>query len=87
MYTTRVVLKELGIVDFGIFNLVAGFVAMLAFLNNSMTSASQRYISITQGAKDFQKLKQIFSASVVLHLIIGVIILIILEGAGMFFFQ
>jgi Na+-driven multidrug efflux pump len=87
LYTTRVVLKELGIVDFGIFNLVAGFVAMLAFLNNSMTSASQRYISITQGAKDFQKLKQIFSASVVLHLIIGIIILIILEGAGMFFFN
>ena len=87
LYTTRVVLKELGIVDFGIFNLVAGFVAMLAFLNNSMTSASQRFISITQGAKNFDKLKNIFSASVILHLIIGVLVLIILEGVGFVFFK
>ena len=43
LYTTRAVLKVLGIEDYGIYNVVCGFVSMFSFLNNSMASATQRY--------------------------------------------
>lgn len=36
LYATRLILNALGVDDFGIFNMVAGVIAMLAFLNASM---------------------------------------------------
>ena len=45
LYTSRVVLKELGVVDYGIYNVVGGLVAMMGFLNSAMSVASQRYIT------------------------------------------
>ena len=43
LYTTRVVLNALGVVDYGINNVVAGFVSMFAFLNTSMSNGIQRF--------------------------------------------
>ena len=45
LYFTRAVLKSLGVVDYGIYNVVAGFVSMFAFLNNSMSIAIQRFFN------------------------------------------
>lgn len=45
LYITRAVLKSLGVVDYGIYNVVAGFVSMFAFLNNSMSIAIQRFFN------------------------------------------
>ena len=49
LYTTRAVLKVLGIEDYGIYNVVCGFVSMFSFLNNSMASATQRYYNYELG--------------------------------------
>ena len=45
LYTTRVVLNALGSTDYGIYNLVAGIVVMLSFLNTTMASSTQRFLS------------------------------------------
>lgn len=87
LYTTRLVLEALGVKDFGTFNLVGGIISMLGFLNLSMSSATQRFMSFTQGAGDVNRLKQIFNVSLILHFIIAILLLIILEGAGYFFFN
>ena len=87
LYSTRLLLNSLGVADFGIFNVVAGAIAMLTFLNNAMASATQRFISYTEGTGDFNKVRAIFNVSVVLHLLIAVLVLIILEGAGMILFN
>ncbi|RZL33248.1 MAG: hypothetical protein EOP00_33040 [Pedobacter sp.] len=70
LYTTRLVLEALGVKDFGTFNLVGGIISMLGFLNLSMSSATQRFMSFTQGAGDVTRLKQIFNVSLILHFII-----------------
>ena len=44
-YTTRVLLHELGVDDFGLFNVVAGFVTMLGFMNQSMTNSIKKFIN------------------------------------------
>lgn len=61
LYTSRVVLNTLGVSDYGIYNVVGGIVAMLAFLNSALTAASQRFISFELGRGDKQKLKTIFA--------------------------
>ncbi|MGN6493965.1 MAG: hypothetical protein ACTHLE_18345 [Agriterribacter sp.] len=87
LYSTRLVLSGLGASDFGIYNLVAGVIAMLSFLNTSMTLSTQRYLSYYIGSKDFEKLKVVFKSSVLLHLIIAAIVVLILELAGMYLFD
>lgn len=85
LYTSRVVLNTLGVNDYGIYNVVGGIVAMLAFLNSAMTAASQRFISFELGAQNLQKLKNVFCTSVTIHITIACIIFIIAETLGLWF--
>lgn len=85
LYTSRVVLQTLGVDDYGIYNVVGGIVAMLAFLNSAMTAASQRFISYELGAGNLNELKQIFCTSVTIHFAIAGIILVLAETIGLWF--
>jgi O-antigen/teichoic acid export membrane protein len=86
LYSTRLVLNALGAADYGIFNLVAGVIAMLSFLNMAMTLSTQRYLSHNLGGGDARRQKMVFTASVVLHLLLGIGLVLLLEGAGLFLF-
>ena len=52
LYTSRIVLNTLGVTDYGIYNVVGGVVAMFGFINSSMSSATQRYITFALGKGD-----------------------------------
>ena len=66
-YTTRLLLSALGVSDFGIYNIVGGVISLLGFINGSMASASQRFMSFAEGSGDKEKQKYIFNISLVLH--------------------
>lgn len=85
LYTSRIVLNTLGVEDFGIYNVVGGFVTMFAFLNSAMSSATQRFLTVELGRKDFMQLKNVFSMSVSIHFLIAGIILIFSETVGLWF--
>jgi O-antigen/teichoic acid export membrane protein len=87
LYTTRLILNTLGASDFGIFNIVGGAIAMLGFLNAAMASATQRFMSYSEGEGNKEKQKSIFNVSVVLHLGIALAVGIVLLVAGWFFFN
>lgn len=87
LYTTRLILNSLGASDFGIFNIVGGAIAMLGFLNAAMASATQRFMSYSEGEGDKEKQKSIFNVSFILHLGISLIVGIVLLIAGYFFFN
>lgn len=87
LYSTRLILAALGVADFGLFNVVGGVISMLGFLNSSMAAATQRFMSFAQGAGDLEKVKRIFNMSSLLHWGIAVLVLLLLEGAGYFFFH
>lgn len=82
LYTSRVVLKALGVVDFGIYNAVGGVVAMLGFLSNSMSNAVQRFLSYEIGRGSTEKISEIFNASLRVHLAIAIIVFVVLEVVG-----
>lgn len=75
LYTVRVVLKVLGVQDYGIYNVVGGIVTMFGFLNGTMSSATQRYLSFYMVRDDGEELNKIFSVS--LQAYIGILILIV----------
>jgi Na+-driven multidrug efflux pump len=87
LYSTRLILAALGVADFGLFNVVGGVISMLGFLNSSMATATQRFMSFAQGEGDLEKVKRIFNMSSLLHWGIAVLVLLLLEGAGYFFFH
>lgn len=87
LYTTRLILNSLGASDFGIFNIVGGAIAMLGFLNAAMASATQRFMSYSEGEGNKEKQKNIFNVSFILHLGISFVVGIALLIAGFFFFN
>lgn len=85
LYTSRVVLAELGVDDYGIYNVVGGIVAMLGFLNGAMVQASQRYLSFAQGTNDLENQKKVFSTSILIHATIAIIVVLLLETVGLWY--
>lgn len=83
LISVPLVLKALGASDYGLYNLVAGIVAMLAFLNNSMTVSSQRYMSVAMGEGNKEKINQIYNASFILHVCFAVGVALMLEIIGL----
>lgn len=84
-YTSRVVLNALGVTDFGIYNVVGGVVAMFSFLTNTFTSATQRFLNYEMGLGNRMRLREIFSMSITLNMLIGVLMIIVFEIAGVWF--
>lgn len=85
LYTLRVVLIELGVEDYGIYSVVAGFVTLLSFLPGTMASATQRFFSFAMGQKNSEKLKQTFSMNWILYVGIALLAFAILQSIGLWF--
>lgn len=85
LYTSRVILQTLGVSDYGIYNVIGGFVTMLAYLNKIFVEASQRFIVYALGEKNEKKLKTVFTTSISVHLLISLLILIVAETFGLWF--
>lgn len=84
-YTSRIVLKGLGIEDYGIYNVVGGFVSMFGFLNAAMVSTTQRYLNFEFGKGNLKHLNEVFVTSINIHLIISLIVLTLGETIGLWF--
>lgn len=87
LFSTRIILNALGSTDFGIFNLIAGIITMLSFLNSAMSTSTQRFLSFFQGQDNIKKQKSVFTNSLVLHITIGLILVFALEIIGLFLFD
>jgi len=86
LYTSRVILKTLGVVDYGIYNVVGGIVMMFGFLNGAMSTSIQRYLTFGIGRNKQEGLQQIFTTSIQISFIVGVLIVILSETIGLWFF-
>ncbi len=84
LYTARVVLKVLGVEDFGINNVVAGVVAMFGFFNSAMTMATQRFLNVEMGRNDPESLNRTFKMAVNIHAIVAIIVLVLSETVGIY---
>jgi len=85
LYTSRVVLQALGVDDYGIYNVVGGFVAMFSLLSGALSNAISRYITFELGKGDKDRLKYVFSTSVTVQIILALVIIVVAEIVGVWF--
>ncbi len=81
LYTTRLILSSLGASDFGLFNVIAGSIAMLGFLNSTMANSTQRFMSYAEGEGNLEKKCIIFNITLVLHFFVALITMFLLLAA------
>lgn len=87
LYTSRVILKSLGFVDMGIYNVVGSIVLFLGFINNSMSIAVQRFLTYDMGKNDQKALINTFNTSILIHILIVCIIFVLAEIFGLFMLE
>ncbi|MBQ0142355.1 MAG: lipopolysaccharide biosynthesis protein [Prevotellaceae bacterium] len=85
LFTSRIILQSLGVDDYGIYNEVGGIVSMFSLILGSMTDATQRFLTIELGKGERGDINNVFSTSIQLHIIIGIIIVLIAEPVGLWF--
>ena len=85
LFTTRIVLQALGVIDYGIYNVVAGFVSMFAFLNTSMSNGIQRFYNFQMGCNDKGNITKVYNTALQIQALIALILLILLETFGLWY--
>ena len=87
LFTSRIVLDKLGVVDFGIYNVVGGFVGIFSFLKTSFASVTQRFLNVEYGRNNWEKARQILNQHFILYAGIVVALVVILESVGLYYVE
>lgn len=87
LYTSRVVLQALGFVDYGIYALVGGIVALIAFMQSSLSGATTRFLNFEMGKKNFHNVKKVFDSSLLIHGLVCLAVIVIGETIVLWFFN
>lgn len=85
LYTSRVVLNTLGVVDYGIYGAVGGFVTMFSLISSSLSSAVSRFLTFELGRGDKERLGRAFSTSLLIHIVLAIVVFIVAETVGVWF--
>lgn len=85
LYTSRLVIRALGVEDYGIYNVVGGVIAMLNFLNMSLSNANSRFIAVEIGLGNQGGVQKLFGCIMTIHWLFAIIILILAETVGLWF--
>ncbi len=85
LYTVRVFLHALGVEDYGIYNVVAGFVSMFSFVSNTLVSTSQRFFAYSIGRQEDKMVNRYFNATLLCFIILSLVLFVIIEGIGYWF--
>lgn len=84
LYSSRLVLKALGIDDFGLYNVVGGVVGLMTFFNTTMSKSTQRFLNVEM-VRSEDSLSRIFSSSITVHLLFAFLFLLLGETVGLWF--
>lgn len=85
LYTSRVILQALGVEDYGIYNVVGGFVSMFSLISGSIQGSVSRFLTFELGTGNFDNLKKVFSTSFYVMIGLSVLIVITTETIGLWY--
>lgn len=85
LYTTRIVLAKLGVVDYGIYNVVCGFVSMFAFLNTSISNGIQRFFNFEFGKNGEVGANKVYNTALRIQLLLAVLLIFSVESVGVWY--
>lgn len=87
LYTSRIVLQQLGVDDFGIYGVIGSVVAMFSSLRGLFATSTQRFVNYSMGEGKFDKVCTIFNMSILIHVIISIALFVLGEGLGIWFIE
>lgn len=82
LYTSRVILQNLGVIDYGIYGVVGGIVGFMGFLNGALATSSSRFLTYALGEGFLDKSQKTFATTLTIHIILGFVIFLIGEAIG-----
>lgn len=82
LYTSRVILCTLGISDYGVYNVVAGFVSMFGFLNVTLAASMQRFYNYEGTTDERYGYQKVYTTGLAIHLAIAFCLLVLMETVG-----
>lgn len=85
LFTSRVIFNALGVSDMGLMSVTGSVIGMLTFLNSTLTSGTQRFITYEISSGNIDRLKKTFSTAMTLHLLLAIAIVLLLETVGMWY--
>lgn len=85
LYASRVLLRTLGVDDYGLYNVVGGIVTMFGFLNATLSTSTQRFLNVELGKSDGGDVKKVFSCSLLLHALLVLVVFVLAETVGLWY--
>ena len=85
LFTTRIVLNALGVVDYGVYNVVCGFVTMFAFLKSAMSHGLQRFYNYEFGKNGEEGANAVYCTSLYIQVTLAIIVIILVEVIGVWY--
>lgn len=86
LYSSRVVLDQMGASDYGIYTVIGDFVMIINFFVTAMTGSIQRFMNVELGKNsDLSVLRKLFSCSVVINLLLALVVLLLAETVGLWY--
>lgn len=85
LYISRIVLSNLGVVDYGIYNVIGGLVAMFSILSGSLSAAISRFMTFELGKGNKERLCNVFSSAVSIQIVMAIVVSILAEIIGVWF--
>ena len=85
LYTSRVVLAQLGVTDYGIYNVVGSVITIFTFISQALGNATNRFLVFSIGKGDTEHTRQVFNTCLIVHLAIAILVVALIESAGLWF--
>ena len=85
LYTSRVVLKVLGVSDYGVYNLVGGITVLINVVVGALGSSTSRFLTYVLGKDDVDDLQDTFSTAAMVHIGLAFIFVLLAETVGLWF--
>jgi len=87
LFTSRIILRELGVEDFGIYNITNGIIISFSFISTALISASQRFFAFALGKDDIEEYQRLFSSCTTLYVLIAIVVCLILDPLGIWLLE
>ena len=87
IFTTRIVLEGLGVVEFGVYNIVGGVIGFITMITGALTISVQRFLNFELGKEESGRVSDVFSSAIFIHFGLAICVLLLLETVGYWYFS
>lgn len=84
-YTTRLVLQNLGVSDYGLYGIVGSLMAMMYTVTSAISQGVSRFLTFGLGKGNMHELRRVFSTSMIILVVFSLLVVLIGETIGVWY--